>query len=120
MNTPEDSSPSRAEDNQLYFDCHVFCCTNERAENHTRGSCARKGSVELRDYMKSRAKALGLKRTRINSSGCLDRCELGPTVVIYPDGIWYRAESTADVDEILTSHLQNGVPVERLILKVDA
>ena len=101
----------------LYYRCHVFCCINERPERHERGSCARRGSVRLRNYMKARAKELGLGDVRINASGCLDRCELGPTMVIYPDAIWYHYETHADVDEILDGHVVGGRPVERLMLR---
>lgn len=66
--------------------------------------------------MKARAKELGLEKVRINASGCLDRCELGPTMVIYPEGIWYRYETRADVDEILEVHLLGNRRVERLML----
>jgi (2Fe-2S) ferredoxin len=104
-------------DPKPFYDCHVFCCTNVRPEGHPRGSCARKNAVELRNYMKDKAKQMGLKGLRINTAGCLDRCELGPTMVVYPDGIWYRYTSQADVDEILTAHVQNGGRVPRLILK---
>jgi len=100
-----------------YYSCHVFCCTNVRPEAHPRGSCARKSSVDLRNYMKDRAKAMGLKDVRINTAGCLDRCELGPTMVIYPDGVWYRYTSRADVDEILEVHVKSGGRVPRLMLK---
>ncbi|MCP5368827.1 MAG: (2Fe-2S) ferredoxin domain-containing protein [Hyphomicrobiales bacterium] len=103
----------------MYYRCHVFCCTNQRPEGHPRGSCARCDSVALRDYMKARAKEMGLDGVRINSAGCLDRCELGPTMVVYPEGIWYRYQSDADVDEILTRHLRDGEPVERLMLRDD-
>lgn len=72
--------------------------------------------MRLRDYMKAKAKALGLKRVRINASGCLDRCELGPTMVIYPEGVWYHCETRADVDEILQTHVVGGERVERLLL----
>lgn len=99
-----------------YYRAHVFCCTNEREPNHTRGSCARRGAGPLRDYMKARAKALGLRDVRINIAGCLDRCELGPTMVIYPEGVWYTCGSQADVDEILQTHLIEGGRVERLML----
>ena len=102
-----------------YYRLHVFCCTNHRPETHPRGSCAARGSVKLRDYMKVRAKELGLLGIRINSAGCLDRCELGPGVGVYPGGIWYRMETRDDVDEILEQHLQDGKPVERLMLKDD-
>lgn len=100
-----------------YFELHGFLCTNERPADHTRGSCARRGSIELRDYMKSRVKELGLGREiRLQQSGCLDRCELGPVMVIYPEGIWYAVRTREDIDEILTSHVQQGKPVERLML----
>jgi (2Fe-2S) ferredoxin len=101
----------------LYYRRHVFCCINERPEAHERGSCSRRGSIRLRNYMKARAKELGLDGVRINASGCLDRCELGPTMVIYPDGVWYHYETLADVDEILQSHVAGGRPVERLMLR---
>lgn len=101
----------------LYFDCHVFACTNERPDNHARGSCAKRGSVKLRNYMKARAKELKIPGVRINSAGCLDRCELGPVIVLYPEGIWYQAKSVEDIDAILQEHLINGNRVERLILQ---
>jgi (2Fe-2S) ferredoxin len=100
-----------------YYDAHVFCCTNKRPDGHPRGSCADKGSEDLRNYMKDRAKELGLKKVRINSAGCLDRCELGPTVVVYPEGVWYSAPTKADIDEILQTHLVEGGRVERLMLQ---
>lgn len=108
-----------AGDSPGYFRCHVFCCVNERPEGHPEGSCARKGSLRLRNYMKARAKELGLADVRINAAGCLDRCALGPTMVVYPDGVWYHYETRADVDEILQRHLVDGEPVERLVLRRD-
>ena len=104
---------------ESYYRLHVFCCTNVRPESHPRGSCARRDSVALRDYMKKQAKAMDLGRVRINAAGCLDRCELGPAMVVYPDGIWYRYENEADVDEILESHIKKGVIVERLRLNTE-
>lgn len=102
-----------------YYRLHVFCCTNVRPESHPRGSCARSNSVALRDYMKKQAKTMEIGRVRVNAAGCLDRCELGPVMVVYPDGIWYRYETEADVDEILESHMKNGIVVERLRLKTE-
>lgn len=106
-------------DPPLFYRHHVFCCTNARPAGHPRGSCAAKGSEKLRNYMKARAKELGIEAVRINSAGCLDRCELGPTMVIYPEGVWYSYHSTADVDEILETHLQKGGRVARLMLMPD-
>lgn len=104
------------DDPGLYYDCHVFVCTNTRPKDHPRGSCSRRGGTRLRDYMKARVKELGLAKVRVNSAGCLDRCELGPTLVIYPEGVWYAPKTTDDIDDILTRHLQEGQRVERLML----
>jgi (2Fe-2S) ferredoxin len=113
------SEREKPEDPKPYYEAHVFCCTNRRPAGHPRGCCADKGSEELRDYMKTRAKELGLKKVRINISGCLDRCELGPTVVIYPEGVWYSVASKEDVDEILQAHLVEGGRVKRLMLRAE-
>jgi (2Fe-2S) ferredoxin len=112
------SKPEAAElDPPLFYSRHVFVCTNERPDGHPRGCCKRRGSEKLRDYMKARAKEVGLKDVRINSAGCLDRCELGPTMVIYPEGVWYSPKTTEDIDEILATHLVAGARVKRLMLK---
>lgn len=121
MTTPPTVTGGNEKDERsdLYFRHHVFFCTNVRPEGHPRGCCAAKGSVKLRDYAKARAKELGLKGLRVNSAGCLDRCELGPTIVIYPEGVWYTYGSTADIDEILQTHLTEGGRVARLMLRPD-
>ena len=106
-------------DEPLFYQFHVFVCTNLRPDGHKRGSCAASGSEKLRDYMKARAKELGLPATRINSAGCLDRCELGPTLVIYPEGVWYGFKTREDIDEILDTHLVKGGRVTRLLLRAD-
>jgi (2Fe-2S) ferredoxin len=99
-----------------FYQAHVFVCQNERPVGHERGCCNTKGATKLRNYMKIRAKELGLPMTRINTAGCLDRCELGPVMVIYPEGTWYRYETMEDVDAILNDHLVGGKVVERLRL----
>ena len=68
----------------MHYQTHVFCCINERAPDHPRSCCSARGSFELQGYMKQRAKSLGIADIRINKSRCLERCELGPTMVIYP------------------------------------
>jgi (2Fe-2S) ferredoxin len=104
-------------DPSLFYRTHIFCCTNTRPPGHPRGCCSEKGSEKLRNYMKARAKELGIADTRVNAAGCLDRCELGPTMVIYPEGVWYTYRDTADIDEILTTHVIGGGRVERLMLQ---
>jgi len=113
----DQAARGRPDDPPAYYQCHVFCCVNKREAGHPRGCCSDKGSVALRDYMKEAARKLRLPRVRINASQCLDRCELGPTMVIYPEGVWYSYASRADVDEILQSHLVEGRRVERLLLR---
>lgn len=108
--------PRLADDPPLHFEAHVFVCCNRRPDGHARGSCAAKGSERLRDYMKARAKELRIPSVRINMAGCLDRCELGPCLVIYPEGLWYRIGSVADVDSILERHVAGGSRVENLLL----
>lgn len=71
----------------------------------------------MREYAKDRVKALKLSgegKVRINTAGCLDRCEKGPVLVIYPEAVWYTYIDQDDVDEIIAEHLQNGRVVERL------
>jgi (2Fe-2S) ferredoxin len=107
-------------DPTLFYTSHVFCCTNRRPDGHKRGSCAERGSEQLRNYMKAQAKEMGLEpKIRINSAGCLERCELGPTMVIYPEGIWYTFQTKEDIDEILQTHVVGGGRVERLMLQPD-
>ncbi|HZF75662.1 MAG TPA: (2Fe-2S) ferredoxin domain-containing protein [Acetobacteraceae bacterium] len=114
--TDVDDSGENSPDPSPFFQAHIFVCCNRRPDDHRRGSCAAKGSDELRAYMKVRAKELGLQRVRVNQAGCLDRCELGPTLVIYPDGVWYSPRTRDDIDAILQSHLVEGGRVPRLRL----
>lgn len=104
-------------DPKPFYRIHVFCCTNQRPAGHPRGSCGASGAEVMRGYLKARAKELGIPSIRVNSAGCLDRCELGPVMVIYPEGVWYAYHSYEDIDEILSTHLIKGGRVERLMLR---
>lgn len=100
------------------FEKHVFICENKREEGHPRGCCSSKSSLELKKIFKEQLKTKGLNHLiRANSSGCLDACEFGPAIVIYPEQTWYGNVSLADVDEIIESHLIKNVQVERLKIK---
>ena len=99
------------------FERHIFICINERTEDDPRGFCSAKGSVEVAEKMKLAAYERGLKRiVRVNKAGCLDQCARGVTCVVYPDNVWYGGVTVDDVDEIVESHLEGGVPVERLVI----
>ncbi len=100
-----------------HYQRHIFFCINRRDDDDGRPSCAAAGAEGLQDYAKKKAKSLGLLgegKLRVNKAGCLDRCELGPCAVVYPEGVWYRYFDQADVDEIVEQHLLKGAPVDRL------
>ena len=103
-----------------YFEKHVFFCTNQRSDG--RACCADSDAEGMRAYAKEQCKSQGLTgkgKVRINNAGCLDRCDEGPVLVVYPEAIWYTYVDQDDVDEIIESHLKNGVPVDRLMLDAD-
>jgi len=100
-----------------YYQYHVFFCTNQRDEGEM--CCANFGARKIRGYAKQRLKELGLHApggVRVNLAGCLGRCEQGPVMVVYPEGVWYTYVDEEDVDEIIEQHLQQGKIVERLRL----
>ena len=102
----------------MHYDKHIFFCLNRRDDG--RACCAEHRAEALQAYAKDRVKALGLNgpgKVRVNKAGCLDRCELGPVAVVYPEGVWYTFVDEKDIDEIVESHLRDGKVVERL--KVD-
>lgn len=103
-------------DPPLFYHAHIFVCCNRRQDGHPRGSCAAAGSEKLRDHMKARARQMGLNKVRVNLAGCLDRCELGPCMVVYPEGVWYKVATIADVDAVLERHVRDGGRVAELML----
>ena len=100
------------------FEKHIFICTNQRPDGHPRGCCNLSGDAELQQAFKSSLKRHGIENSsvRANKAGCLDQCEVGPTVVVYPEGVWYGHVTPANVDEIIESHIMGGQPVQRLII----
>lgn len=100
-----------------HFKHHVFFCLNQRDDG--RKCCAQAGAKEMHAHAKQRVKDLGISGpggVRINQAGCLDRCEEGPCLVVYPEAVWYTYVDREDVDEIVREHLVNGRVVERLKL----
>ena len=99
------------------FKHHVFVCQNARPEGAPRPSCTADGMSELIPQLKKFAKAAGLDGAiRVNKAGCLDQCEHGPVVVVYPEAVWYGHVQPEDAEEIVAEHLVGGRPVERLRL----
>jgi len=98
-----------------YYQHHVFFCCNQR--DPPERCCATNDALEMQQYAKKRIKALGLSgkdRVRINKAGCLDRCEEGPVIVVYPEEVWYTYVDRQDIDEIIDRHLVGGEIVDRL------
>lgn len=99
------------------FERHVFVCVNERPPDSPKGSCKARGGVEVRDRLKKELAARGLNHVvRANNAGCLDQCEAGVAIVVYPEQVWYGNVTPADVTEIIERHLIGGEVVERLLL----
>jgi (2Fe-2S) ferredoxin len=97
---------------------HVFVCLNERPEGHPKGCCLHKGSAQVRDTLKTELKKRGLAgRVRANKAGCLDACEHGISMVIYPEGIWYGGVKVEDVPEIIDRTIIQGEVIQRLLIK---
>jgi len=100
---------------ESYYQYHVFFCTNQRKAGEQ--CCQNHDALNIRNYLKQRLKELNLigkGKVRPNTAGCLDRCDLGPVMVIYPQAVWYTFVDQEDIDEIISEHLQNGRIVERL------
>jgi (2Fe-2S) ferredoxin len=104
--------------NEPVYHKHIFVCTNERAPGAARRSCGQAHGMELADAFKQHLKDRPAElRVRAQRAGCLDICDFGPTVAVYPDGVFYVNVQPADVPEIVQEHILNNRPVERLMLK---
>lgn len=102
------------------FERHIFVCANVRDASSPRGCCDPAGQAELQKALKAKLAERGLKgRVRANKSGCLDQCEHGPNMVIYPEAVWYGGVRKEDLDEIVESHILGGQPVRRLMIADD-
>lgn len=105
------------DNNKPFFQYHVFFCANMRDSNDARPSCGRCDAEGAQQHAKRRIKELGMSapgKVRINKVNCLDRCEEGPVLVVYPEGTWYTYVDTTDIDDIVDSHLIGGKVVDRL------
>lgn len=99
------------------FKRHVFVCLNERDPNDPKGCCKHHGAEEIFKVLKAGVGKAGLnKDVRINRAGCLDHCEHGPTVVVYPEAVWYRVPTVENAQEILASHIVGGNVVDHLLI----
>jgi (2Fe-2S) ferredoxin len=100
----------------MLYKKHVFICTNQRPAG-ARSSCGEVFGLELVAAFKKSIKDKGLNaEIRAQKTGCLEACEAGPSIVIYPEGVFYSRVALSDVEEIVTEHLQHNRRVERLLM----
>ena len=102
----------------IYYKKHLLVCTNQKASGKV--CCANSGGDIFFDYLKTQLCELGLHgpgKFRVSKTGCLGRCNSGPCVVIYPEGLWYTYASFADLDEIISHYLIGGKPVAHLLMQ---
>jgi (2Fe-2S) ferredoxin len=102
----------------MIYDKHIFICTNQRVEGAPRKSCGDSHGMEIVDAFKKKLKDLGLPiKLRAQKAGCIDICDFGQTIVIYPEGVFYVGVELSDVDEIIQEHIIHNRVVERLKLE---
>jgi len=87
-------------------DHHIFVCASFRGME-AKGKCIKKDSMQLIPYLEEELEDRGLN-AMVTTTGCLNLCDDGPVLIVYPQGHWYRkVESEAAVDAILDS-LESG------------
>jgi (2Fe-2S) ferredoxin len=102
----------------MIYDKHIFICTNQRAEGATRKSCGEAHGLEIVDSFKKMLKEKQLTiKVRAQKAGCLDICDYGQTLVVYPEGVFYVGVTLGDVEEIINEHIINNRVVTRLLLE---
>ncbi|MDE3164766.1 MAG: acetylserotonin O-methyltransferase [Acidobacteriota bacterium] len=95
------------------FRFHVFVCDQRKPEGVP--CCNARGSAAVIELLRKEIHARGLAdEVQVTVCGSLGLCEHGPNMVVYPEGIWYSGVTEQDVAEIVRSHFEEGVPVERL------
>ncbi len=71
----------------MIYDKHIFICTNQRAIGSSRRSCGEAHGMEMVDAFRKKLKEKNVPiKLRAQKAGCLDICDFGQTVVIYPEG----------------------------------
>lgn len=95
---------------------YVFVCTNQRPDGHPRGSCLTRGSADVFQALRDVQGERGATTFKVVATGCLEPCMTGPTVVVYPDDVWYGGVTAEDAERIVDEHLIGGTPVEFLTL----
>jgi (2Fe-2S) ferredoxin len=93
---------------------HFFVCNSFRVSGEPQGACNKKGAVGLLQYLQEGINDHGIDAT-VSLTGCMNVCEKGPVMVIYPNAWWYGEVTEDKIDEILDA-LEQDQPVENLLL----
>lgn len=99
---------------------HVLICTQNRPQGHPRGSCAISGSPEIMNEFMNEIQNRNLfEKILLTNTGCMGPCMMGPSVLVYPEGIMYGKLKKADVKTIVDQHLIGGEPVASLMVAAE-
>lgn len=101
---------------------HVFVCVQSRPPGHPKGSCGagRNSGALLQSLIGELDRRSLWGRIAITSAGCLGPCDLGPNVLVYPDGTLYSGVTAEDIPALIDEHLLGDKPVERLLAPAEA
>jgi (2Fe-2S) ferredoxin len=95
------------------FKYHLYACQQEKPGGAP--CCAGRGSAAVLDALRKELASQGLMDTvQVTTCGSLGMCERGPSMVVYPEGVWYAGVKVEDVPELVREHFVNGRAVERL------
>jgi (2Fe-2S) ferredoxin len=100
----------------MKYEKHIFVCANQKAEG--KKCCGEAFGMEAVQHLRSRIKEANLQvEIRAQKAGCLDVCQHGPALVIYPEGTFYGSLTMGNLDQIFDSHILKGEKIESLELK---
>jgi len=78
--------------------------------------CTSSGSMDILAALKSELATKGLdKEVEVIRTGCFGLCELGPIVIVYPEGAFYSKVTVEDIPELVEEHLLKGRILKRLV-----
>jgi (2Fe-2S) ferredoxin len=92
---------------------HFLLCNSFRANGEPQGVCHKKGAVDLLQYLQCEVADRGIDAI-VSTTSCLNVCEKGPVLVVYPNELWYFEMTEQKLDEILDA-LEEGSPMPSLM-----
>ncbi len=99
----------------MKFKKHVFVCSNTK--DAPKKCCGEATGLALVDALREKLKAENQHLSiRVQRAGCIDMCAFGPSMVVYPEGVFYGKVQLSDVDEIVAKHLLGDGIVDRLVI----